>query len=465
MADNDQNILAAPLLLSEGEENNNPSMGEYPNALIVKDVGLGGIAANHGIQKGDLLLKVEGVAASEIGIAKFQARIEGGKWEFLCQGQQEVTFETTQGCLGIDLELSPAAALHALRKVRKGKGCRFGMFRGPDPEDPFGPFWTLWENGCWKELQEKTPNYDEGGFVGRLLARQGCSSAPDALQRFRIAYRLQNDVGSPPHQLFNAAASYELGDQSATNFFLQYHKLAESGWTSDFHALVRYYTARDMTNTETAMHSATSTLLDSFESHPAYDAYLHYPESKRICALAAALCDVDTSGERSGRPEGANRFPDYELRIHCSSLKDQPASHLSLGRALERSNTILIVFMCDYRTNGPYSDLMKQWVRWHKAYSQSHGLKECHVITSSSKRTRLQWSEGESFAKEHQAPYFVLHDAGGSLESMVDEMLGGERGIAFAPYTILVRGHTVLLTAEDEEFMDASVLRALSKED
>ena len=129
---------------------------------------------------------------------------------------------------------------------------------------------------------------------------------------------------------------------------------------------------------------------------------------------------------------------------------------------MKRSKVILIVFMGSYRTNGPYSDLMKQWVRWYEAY-QEFGLEECHVITGSWQSVRPIWSEGETLARKHKTPFAVLHDPNSQLHDTMEELVGGERGIAFAPYPILVRGRTVLMTAEDEDFTDASVLRALSR--
>ena len=483
--------------------------GSY-KCLLVKDIAPASPAyQQHGIRTGDFLVAVDNIPASEIGVAALSMhRTDGGsEWHFyhwtvqsreqqhesidestssaeaksFTKEWEDVVFTSPHACLGIKLGLTVPAAMHALRDVST-TGCRFafgkkktGMLAGVLPvlpqedESLWENFWTLWEAGKWKELLEKTPSYDEP-WIGSAMAK---FSGEFGL-KYRINWRMINNrLPTAPSVLFNAAAAYELGDKNAMVYMQCYHQTAERNWTTDYHALVRYYTAKDVLATggeqDLDLSNATKLLLDSLEAegeeNPAYQAYLFLPTSPRIATLAS-MYGIDTSGECSGRPEGSDRFPDYKLHPYFSNLPDMSMGDkktIAFGDAADRSGAVLIILMGTYRTNGPYSDVMRQWIRWNKAFGESHGLNECHVITGSNLPFRPIWDEGENLAKKQGTPLAVLYDPNLQLHQTIDDMLGGERGLDFAPYTILTRGHTVLLTAEDEEFNDASVLRALSK--
>ena len=49
--------------------------------------------------------------------------------------------------------------------------------------------------------------------------------------------------------------------------------------------------------------------------------------------------------------------------------------------ATQRAPCMLVILLGSYRANGPYLVLMRQWLRWWRAYS-GDGLRECHVITA-----------------------------------------------------------------------------------
>ena len=138
------------------------------------------------------------------------------------------------------------------------------------------------------------------------------------------------------------------------------------------------------------------------------------------------------------------------------------SGRVSLQGASAGAPVVLVILMGDYRSNGPYSCLMKHWVRWWQAYRE-FGLKECHILTTSSDAAHPShfpagWEEGELAARASGAPTALLFDEAGAIQYLANDFLGGISG---NPCSVLLRGRRVLLNGVTSDLDDVSILNAL----
>ena len=240
-------------------------------------------------------------------------------------------------------------------------------------------------------------------------------------------------------------------------------------------ALVRYYATLESERGDAAA-SAAVELLSMIESEdfgdgvPPLQALLWCRESPRMRALA------ERHGIEIQPPEVTEPFPDYDLPAIWSNVPSN--GRVALHDATQRAPCMLVILLGSYRANGPYLVLMRQWLRWWRAYS-GDGLRECHVITAHpdadpggasvvadaaaegdpmASSRYATWLRSEEAAREAGAPVAVLYDRGGTLHAAADEVLGG---VATSPYAVMLSGRRILLAQETAEPSDVSVLRAI----
>merc|ERR1712050_599335 len=111
---------------------------------------------------------------------------------------------------------------------------------------------------------------------------------------------------------------------------------------------------------------------------------------------------------------------------------------------------LLVVLLGGYRANGPYMQLMAQWLRWVEAFCQL-GLNECHVVSSAEagreehpQVQQLLANERRALAAEAPGMTVVLHDA----EESVERALQVHVEIDSSPFCLLLQGRTVLMHSQ-----------------
>lgn len=419
--------------------------------LLVEAVSEASIAWLAGVRTGDLLVAVNGKVATELGQRTLElvdprdqqgiAVWEFAKQEFLNAERVALCFGSRSPCVGIRVGISAEAACEKLR----------GAFTaGPISlqRQPFYVYWKVWEAGYFELLRHKTP-------------RWGMSAAS-------------------PFTLFNAVARLELGEAGAILGVAHYIN-AEEGWTTDFQSLARFYVAKALASEDPHPEAIliAGSLLDVEDEISSEDAVVELfrlawsldSSSPRMRAVASNYLD---ESELAARPMPSAEICEYELPVITASaalLQEHAGSgphSISLSGVASRSPVVLLVMLGGYRANGPYSDLMKQWVKWATAYGEL-GLKECHVITSDCgdcnttvvEEKRSWWLDGERRALQKTA-IAVLHDEGGVAQAALEEALG--EVVDVSPFALLVRGRAVIdWSLGDREFTDVSVFDALRK--
>jgi len=445
-------------------------------SLVVSTVATGADAWQKGVRAGDLLIAVNGVPALEHGKNKLESRDmrqDGvATWVFMAASTSaslEARMEVCTSALsvGITLELTTEAAVETIfRSASADAGpCRNNLWglaqRRWEPSASLELYWLLWEGGCWDLLKRHTPAWNyRPSCVVRIFAfaskHDGAPRDPD------------------PWTLLSAAADYELGNQSAIEGIADFWQIEEK-WTMNYHALVRYYFARDLIRPDphpVTLHILPGLVedetqaLDTTVKELLVEAIGSADESARIKALVEQHVPASQLQKPPFRPF---EFPSYALPVLAS--KHQPATAsssgvdaVSLDEVVQRSPFLLVVLLGGYRANGPYMKLMSQWLRWAEAFGQL-GLNECHVVTAAEpaaaehpKIQHLLNSERRALAAAAPGLTSVLHDAEESLAQALQVHIE----IECSPFCLLLQGRTVVMHSQQQEFDDVTLYEALT---
>lgn len=338
------------------------------SCLRVKGVAPVSIAAQAGLAPGDLLVTVDGLAASDLR-PDFMIQPSAGRvLVFQRPGEAEQT-ELEAAGIDIGTEFEATAACVAAR-YRPGKS---------DPSE----LGILWEAGDWPSLIKLA--------AGDMVLDPKGPYAPSAENR---------DYRNYPSLIFLGAALVENGrEQEGRALIDEYMNEYDDNWTMNFSAIGYYYAAQSR-----FMESKAPEGLELLE-----ESYRHHPYDKTAAVIAKL------SGRKPVPPTAfsGRSFPArYSMPVlagsACGSL-EQALSGLSAGQVM------VVCLLASYRGNGPYNDFMK---RYAALVEQFNGrLRLLHVITTTAEKNPAypQYYEAEEKALARGTVMSVLFDQEGSV--------------------------------------------------
>lgn len=274
------------------------------------------IAASSGIRAGDRLLLVNGRPAANVNIYEHR------------KSDQDLVllFERASGNERMELRTKGASIGVNLRNIAKP------LDESADPLTEYQSLLPLWENGRWKELHSETERRLNVGLSKRLVMMMNRKS-----------------TDSSPAALFQAAATYELGNRLAGYKSIDALRANyEKTWPKECKAVAEYYSAREQLKVK-EQRKAEKILHDAIELWP----------SSRISQSYAEL-----SGRRSGRRiDWSNKiFPEmYQLPGVGKS------GDVSLSQTLEgmkRHQLLFLVLLGGFRSNEEYAQYVRRFMHW-----------------------------------------------------------------------------------------------------
>jgi hypothetical protein len=108
---------------------------------------------------------------------------------------------------------------------------------------------------------------------------------------------------------------------------------------------------------------------------------------------------------------------------------------------LDERQLFFVCFLSDYRANGPYFDMLRNFGRTANYFPQYIG--GMHVITTNDNEDKhaKQWLESEQMLLKNNYPLKILYDRGGSITMILNP--------SHSPFTLVLNKNGIVL---EEEF-------------
>jgi hypothetical protein len=119
--------------------------------------------------------------------------------------------------------------------------------------------------------------------------------------------------------------------------------------------------------------------------------------------------------------EGQKSPADYELPDDRGNRRISLTSSL---RAMNDRQALVLCLLGEYRSNGPYHELMRSYHRWAVHFPEHFA--PMHVISENAKKSGpyseavQHWLGAEKAAQKAGIPFVVLHDEDGLVGSAID---------------------------------------------
>ena len=346
------------------------------SCLLVTRVAERSIAARAGIERGDLIVSVAGIAANEVNWNALAS--EGGEFDlvfFSPAAREEREARVTAVPLGVETTASDEFVMATAAT------------------ELFRPAWLMrfWESGDFKKLLR----ISESDLKGR-------------------GWRANNRENNPS-LVMHGAALFELGKEAAG--FEEISEYAEhymQNWTTDFASIAYYYHAI-AADREGDRSRAIDLLYEAWQQSP----------SDRTAATYKAW-----TGERlepKALWQGKPFFCEYRLPVIAGGSGVLSFEDALCELEIEEMHTVCL--LGGYRANGPYASFVCDWIR--VALTLPDHFKSLHVITESDAAPEYEeLLEPETWAIQNGVACTVLHDASGRV--------GKAAMCAHSPFVVVV---------------------------
>jgi hypothetical protein len=363
------------------------------NLLIVSKVAPVSIAGHLGLRPDDLLETVDGNPAALVDFDLLRPPRESATYRFFLPSRRESLVVKTTCCpLGANLRADSPTLSRLFREGRTGMEALS----------------QLWEAREWQLLRDAVAPWaveKKVGIVGWFLGAR--SEKPE----------------HSPMTLMDGAALYELGDYEQGMDRIHDFHTVERKWTTDFHAIARYYQARELLREdgpEIRYYKAES--LDRAAARQQGIELLR--EARSYCAFDTITRELEKETGEAASPAGEEpaelgRFPlNYDFpRIEAGGRE----SLLEHKYNMQPEQLLIVCVLGRYRANGPYDSFMR---RYHRlAQTMTPWISGLHVITEKSDRDfddRPHWFVHEDIARAASVPFSILWDANCDVAPAVD---------------------------------------------
>ena len=356
-------LIKANMVSVERRQQAPPS--DLSGCMVVNKVAPISVAAVAGIVPGDLLLSVAGEDAAGVETVEMLDPKTPRDFVFYCpQSSEGLKLEAKCYPIGIELGQTPDTLLQLAE----------------EGELDYDDLDSVWERGDWELLEKAARAMLDPGWIIRI-----------------ILFFMRRSTSDSPASLLLGAALYEQGKQDeGMEMIRKYYEEYEDGWTTQFHAMGRYYLADEALrggDREVALRF----LYEAFELSP-------------LNRVADKI--VELTGERptESKPWQGKTFPvNYQLD---SLSGGEPVSLSSQLATLTEGQLLTVCLLATYRANGPYHEFVGHYQQWWTHFPQV--VSELHVVTmtrEASGSAKL-WLGGEKAALQAGAPLRVLYDDG-----------------------------------------------------